>query len=590
MTRYKVLFLTFLLLLILMASAYAQRSVQKASSKSLSVSQIIIPIKKEQTQKLFSAKSPWADSALKAMSLEEKVGQMLVAYSFSHYQSEDSEPLQKLSRLVQEGKIGGIMFSKGMVYELAMLANRYQSLAKYPLLISSDMEWGLAMRIDRTTEFPNNMGVAATWNPEYANEMGRTIAKEARALGIHQNYAPSVDLNNNPNNPIINTRAFSEDIGLTNVMAKAFIYGTQSSRMIATAKHFPGHGDTETDSHNDLPVLPFSRERLDTLELAPFKAAIANGVMSVMVAHLALPEINASETIPASLSPEIITSILRQDLEFSGLVVTDAMTMQGVQKHYGAGEAAVQAVLAGNDIILVPPDISLSHTEIIKAVQSGKIPASLIDNAARKILTVKEWLGIHRKRLVDLNSISSRVGTVQNESVAQEIADRSITLIRNEENVLPLKVKTTSSRKLLSVILQNSRSKLEGTDFYQALRSRFTTEQMRLSPESNRQNQTDVLKAARTASAIVVSCYIDVMISSNQFGLDANQTRLLKELTHVAEQRNIPIVVISFGSPYVIMGHSKVPAYLCAYSGAKVCETAVAKVLKGELDPQGRVP
>lgn len=589
MIRYKTVFLA-LLILTFAVSASAQRLVPQAPLKFAAPPRTIIPLKKEHTQKLFSARSPWADSVLKAMSLEEKVGQMLVAYSLAYYQSNDSEPVQKLSRLVEEGKIGGIMFSKGDVCELAMLSNRYQSLSRYPLLISADMEWGLAMRIDRTTEFPNNMGIAATWTPRYASEMGRIIADEARALGIHQNYAPSVDLNNNPNNPIINTRAFSEDIRLTNAMAKAFIQGTQSSRLIATAKHFPGHGDTETDSHYDLPVLPFNRERIDTLELEPFKAAIDNGVMSVMVAHLALPEINASDNVPASLSPEIITNILRKDLDFSGLVITDAMTMQGVQKNYGNGEAAVQAVLAGNDIILVPPDINLAHSEIVRAVQSGRIPISTINNAAGKILTAKEWLGIRHQRVVDMNTISYKVGTHQNQSLAQEIADKSVTMVRNDGDVLPLNVKTSSRQKLLTVVLQNARSRFEGGDFYQELRSRFNTELVRITPESNRLNQTDALKGARTAAAIVVSCYVDVMISSNRFGLDANQTRLLKDLERIAEQRNIPIIIVSFGSPYVIMGHDKVPAYICAYSGAKVCETAVAKVLKGELDPQGRIP
>ncbi|ACF13030.1 glycoside hydrolase family 3 domain protein [Chloroherpeton thalassium ATCC 35110] len=553
---------------------------------------IITPLQKEQQAhlSLFLKKWAWADSILATMTLEEKVGQMLVASSSSYYQSTDDKSYQELSELVKNDLVGGIMFSRGDVYELAMLANRYQSLAKYPLLISADMEWGVAMRVKRTTEFPNNMGVAATWNPMYAYEMGRAIAEEARALGIHQNYAPAVDLNNNPENPVINTRAFSENVQLTNAMAKAFVMGSQSARVIATAKHFPGHGDTEIDSHRDLPVLPFTRNRLDSLEFRPFKYAITNGVMSVMVGHLALPNLVSSEQVPATLSPGIISRILRKEFAFDGLIVTDAMTMYGIRKNYSVGEAAVKAVLAGNDILLMPPDVAVAHEAIVKAVEKADIPLSHIDESVRRILIVKEWLRLHRSRLVDMNAIASKVGTLPHQMLAQEIADHSITLLRNKGNELPLRVKTTRKRKLLNVMIQNMNSFRVGSTFRRAMKDRFQVDHFRIFPESNTLNYTDVMKAARKASGIVVSCFVEVRSWSKEFGLDAKQTKLLRDLNSIARKRNIPLVVVSFGSPYIIMGHSKVPAYLCAYSSADAAQMSVAKILYGEIEPQGRLP
>jgi len=546
--------------------------------------------KSEPRFSVFSKKWEWADSILKNMTLEEKVGQMLVASSSSYYKSDDDETYVELAELIKNGKVGGVMFSRGDVYELAMLANRYQSLAQYPLLISADMEWGVAMRVKRATEFPNNMGVAATRNPMNAYEMGRAIAKEARALGIHQNYAPAVDLNNNPENPVINTRAFSENVHLTNVMAKAFVMGSQSAQVIATAKHFPGHGDTEIDSHRDLPVLPFKRIRLDSLEFRPFKSAITNGVMSVMVGHLALPNLASAKAVPATLSPNIITQILRKEFAFDGLIVTDAMTMQGIRKNYAIGEAAIKGVLAGNDILLMSPDVSVAHQAITDAVKKSDIPISYIDASVRRILIVKEWLKLHRSRLVDLNAIAKKVGTQPHELLAQKIADESITLLRNKGKTLPLRIRTTRRRKLLNVMIQNMNSFRVGNQFRRAMKDRFRVTHLRVLPTSNRLNYADVRKAARKAAGIVVSCFVEVRSWSKEFGLDAKQTKLLKDLMKIARIRKIPLVVVSFGSPYIIMGHSKVPAYICAYSSADASQLSVAKILYGEIEPQGRLP
>jgi len=542
------------------------------------------------TKFLFATSTKWVDSLLSSMTLEEKVGQLLLAYSYSYYKSKDDREFVKLSKLIEENKIGGIMFSRGNVYEVAMLANQFQSKSKLPLLISADMEYGVAMRISRTTEFPSNMGISATRSTEYAYKMGQVIAKEARALGIHQNYAPSVDLNNNPENPIINTRAFSEKIDLTNSMSKAFVQGLQNSGLIATAKHFPGHGDTDIDSHKDLPVLPFKKSRLDALELQPFKAVVSDGIMSVMVGHLALPKIVEDESVPATLSKEITSEILRHEMGFNGLVVTDAMTMSGVRKGFSTGEAAVMAINAGNDLLLMSPDMDVAHQELVEAVKSNKITRTRLDDSVRRILIAKEWLNLNKNRYVDLSKISQNVGIQEHKELAQEIADHAVTLLRNDNTILPFTFKTSWQKKIVHVTLQNVESRRIGNTFKRELRQRFVTDHYRIDPLSNRLNYNDVYLASKKAAAIVVACFVDVRLWADNFGLDKNQTRFLKKLAFIAKERKVPLVLISFGSPYIIMGHKDIPAYVCAYSGVDVTQKSVAKLLNGEISPQGYLP
>lgn len=541
-------------------------------------------------RQIFGGRSEWIDSVMKEMTLQEKIGQMLVVFTFSYYQSNDDAAFQRISKLIAGGKIGGIIFSKGDVYEVATLGNRYQSQARFPLLISADMEWGVSMRIDLTTEFPTNMALAASRNLNYAFEMGRVIGSEARALGIHQNYAPDIDLNNNPRNPIINTRAFSESIGLTNEMAAAFIAGTQAAGALATVKHFPGHGDTEMDSHKELPVLNFTRGRLDSMELRPFSAAVRNGVMSVMVGHLAIPAIDSVEVLPATLSSAITTDILRKDMGFRGLVVTDAMSMKGVKKLFANGDAAVRAVQAGNDVILMPPDCYEAHTAIYDAVQSGVIPRSRIDSSVRKILAAKEWLGLHLNRYAKLEDIPEVVGVKAHKALAQKIADSSITLLKNEGNVLPL-LRKTPKKKLLNLTLLDNRSCDAGKGFYNEFQNRFSnTLNLRIDAASDDADLEFVMKTAELAEAVVVSCYVTVKSATGKIGLTEIGAKCLTQLSAFCAERRIPLVLVGFGSPYVIMGYGKVPAYLCTYSSAKVCEAAAVKAIAGDIAPQGKLP
>lgn len=541
------------------------------------------------TPEIFAQPWQWADSVLSVMTLEEKVGQVFCVQSYARYKSDDEEVFVKNSELIRQGKVGGVMFSRGDVYEAAMLATRYQRLAKLPLLISADMERGVSMRIDRTTEFPCAMAIAATRNPGNAFTVGEITAKEARALGIHQNYAPAVDLNNNPYNPIINTRAFSEDISLTATMSSAFINGTQKAGMIATAKHFPGHGDTDIDSHKDLPVLNFEKKRLQNVELKPFKYAIDGGVMSVMVGHLALPKINSgSFTLPASLSPTITTEILKSELGFKGLTVTDGMGMRGVKKNFPAGEAAVKAFLAGNDVILLSPDSDIAYNALLEAARSGAISEARLNESVRKLLVLKEWLSLNTRRIPSLDSISATVGVKAHRAIAQEIADKSITLLSNKNRLLPL---GEYQGKIVNLSIQNSASCEVGKPFHEELQKRFSnTLRYQLGAQSNKMNYDLALFSAERADIVVVSSYADTRAWQGKFGLDREQDKFLKKLIDRLKKKGVPLVFVSFGTPYLVMGYREPDAYLCAYSAGEASETAVAKLLKGEIEPSGKLP
>ena len=319
-------------------------------------------------QKIFNVTDSGIEKALKNLTLSEKVGEMIIAESDGHYNSYDDTAYRNLDRLVIQGKVGGIMFLKGDAFSAAMLSNHFQALAPRPLLMSADMERGLAMRLTGATEFPPNMAVAATQDSKMAATMAQAIAQEAKAVGLQQSYGPTLDLNINPLNPIINTRSFGDNLPLTIALSHAVIEGLQSNGIIATAKHFPGHGDVSVDSHISLPVLKADRQQLDEYELKPFKAAIEQGVISVMIGHLAVPKLTGTME-PASISKVIVTDLLRKELGFQGLIITDAMNMKALYNGQNVPDISVKAIQAGNDLLLFSPDPELAHRSIVHAVE-----------------------------------------------------------------------------------------------------------------------------------------------------------------------------------------------------------------------------
>jgi beta-N-acetylhexosaminidase len=535
---------------------------------------------------IFSKKDSWVEHTLKNMTLSEKIGQMIIASIEGRYKSSDDKDYLLISRLAQEGKVGGVMFLKGDTFGAGLLANHFQSLAPYPLLISADMERGLAMRLQGATEFPPSMALAATRNTELAYEMAKVVAREAKAVGIHQNYAPTVDLNINPANPIINTRSFGDSIPLAISMSAAIIDGLQSNGVIATAKHFPGHGDVIIDSHHALPVLEADRSRLSEYELMPFKAAIDQGIMSIMIGHLAVPKLTGTLE-PASISRTIVTDLLRRDLGFKGLIVTDAMNMKALYNGENVEEISIKAVQAGNDLVLFPPDPQLTHSAILSAVQNGTISSEQVDASVRRILLVKRWLGLDKKKLVDISRLQDHMNQPKDLRLAETISVNAVTVVKDPYRQIPLK--QSGSGKVLNIILQDKTDLQTGNGFIEKFSLEFLSDTVRLDPSSDSLAYRNAADLASSASAVILTTYIQVFSGSGTLKLNEKQQQFVHSLSGKFSAEK-PLILVSFGSPYLIDSFPEIRTSLCAYTSNAFTESSVVKVLKGIMKASGRLP
>ncbi|MCL5021264.1 MAG: serine hydrolase, partial [Bacteroidetes bacterium] len=531
------------------------------------------------------ADTAWVNSTLRSLSLREKIGQMIVPFTYARYMSDNSNSYDDLSHLVNEFHVGGFVMSIGNVYEEAMLINRLQKISKIPLLFASDFEYGLGMRLQDAVSFPMNMALGATRDTALAFEIGHAVGNEARAIGVLQVYAPVSDVNDNPENPIINVRSFGENPQLVGRMASAWAMGAQEAGVVATAKHFPGHGDTQVDSHTQLPTINYPYSRLDTLELVPFRDDIAAGIKSVMVAHIAFPLFQHEVGVPATLSRQITTGMLRDSLGFRGLIVTDALTMGGVTKDYSTAEAAVRAVNAGADILLMPPDDRIAVDAIVKAVHDGVISRARIDSAVKEILTIKSELGLEKRRFVDVDDISKIIGSMNHELLAQKAARKSITIVRNVGNFLPLQYH--QPQQLLCLTVSDDGDPSTGERFRNELAERCDNiTYAQINPASNQMNFDDVYKMAENADAIVIACY--VQWGAGQGTVDF--TPPVKGFLNKIAALNKPCIMVSFGNPYLLRSVPIVPAYVCAYSSSRYSVNAAVQALFGEINVTGKLP
>ena len=542
--------------------------------------------KQNTAQAVFSRKEPWVEESMEKMTLSEKVGQMIVASIEGQYRSNSDKDYVLLSHLAEKGKIGGVMFLKGDVFGAGMLANHFQSLSRTPLLISADMERGLAMRLEGATEFSPGMALAATGDPELARSMARIIASEARAVGISQDYAPTVDLNINPANPVINTRSFGDQIPLAISMSTAIIEGLQSNGVAATAKHFPGHGDVTVDSHHALPVLEGDRQRLDEYELKPFRSAIEQGVMSVMVGHLAVPKLTGTLE-PASLSPTIVTGLLRNELGFTGVIITDALNMKALHNGTPLDEVYVRAVQAGNDILLFPPDPEAAHSAVTAAVENGTIQESRIDESVRRILQLKHWLGLDRKKMVDLTRLQEQVGQPEGLKISGKIAENAVTLIRDRNNFVPFHMPMNGP--VLDIIIQDKPGEEHAKTFADKLGKKYAVVHLRLDPTSGDKTFTEASGMAAGASAVILTTEIQSVPANGPSKLSSRQIDFVRNLPSKVAP-GTPIVFVSFGTPYLPGRFPEIGTALCAYSASERAENAVVRVLNGEIEPAGKLP
>jgi len=558
---------------------------------------------------LDKAARQWVDATLKKMSLEQIVGQMIFAPFNSTYMSSDTDDYDKLVKLVHETQIGGVIafggtepipqvmlndtygaVVLGQPLELASILNRLQSISTLPLLTSSDFEWGVQMRIAGATKFPRAMAFGATGEPQLAYEAGKVIGAESRAIGVHVDFAPVADVNNNPRNPVINIRSFGEDPARVGAMVASFAKGLQDAGMLATLKHFPGHGDTDTDSHLGLPLIPHARERLEAVELPPFKSGIAAGASGVMVAHIERPAIDPVKQ-PATFSPTVIGTFLRPG--FDGLIYSDSMKMAAITKMATPGEGAVRAVKAGIDVILDSPDSAAASAAIVAAVTAGDIPRARVEASARRILEAKARLGLHRTRLVNLDSVPLTVGGRAHDAIARSISERSITLIKDARNNVPLATPRTGSVLYLSVLDYPSgwRIAAPSRKFIPELKARWpNTESVEISDRAT-PSELDLVRAmADNYDAIVAGVFVRASSASGRLDLAPPVVKLLQDVARASERRSQPFVAVFFGNPYTPMFVPEVPAMIMTYDFSDYAETSAVKALAGEIAIGGRLP
>jgi beta-N-acetylhexosaminidase len=531
---------------------------------------------------------------LRSMTLAEKAAQLLIVPVYGDNPHSRSKEWRTIRSSVADLQVGGLILlnrvrngvvQKSEPYQSAAFFNRVQKLARIPLLVGGDLERGASMRLNGTPQYPHLMAYGAANELEATRALGRATAREARALGIHWVYAPVADVNNNPDNPIINIRSFGEDPRLVSAHVRAFIEGARSDpayRVLVTVKHFPGHGDTATDTHLGLGVVSASKERMEQLELEPFRAAIGAGVDSVMTAHLSVPAFEP-EQIPATVSRNIITGLLRGTLGFKGIVTTDAMDMYGLAKQFSPGEAAVRALEAGVDVLLVPTDARATIGGVVNAVRSNRLSVARLDESVRRILAEKVRLGLHRKRLVDLESLSELIDSPEDEELAGSVAAKALTLVRNEANLLPL----DKAKAGCFYILAGSRFSTQGRDLGELLRQAAPqSKQVLLDPNLPEEEFTALARDAGGCPSISIFTFVVAAAFQGSVGLPGRYPGFVEAL--LATQR--PAALISMGNPYLLRAFPGVKAYLAAFSTAAPSERAVVRALFGEAAVNGRLP
>jgi beta-N-acetylhexosaminidase len=570
----------------------ARSQSRNPSSKKNAVQKSTANAKSSSTN-ISTAASAWVESTLRKMTVDEKVGQLLLSTYHGSFTAADSAAYAQLLHDVQDLHVGGFIVIthssplgvvKSQVYPTAVLANQMQAKSKLPLLIASDFERGTAMRLDEGTSFPTAMAVAAGGDLKDAYTMGKITALEARAIGVHWVYAPDSDVNNNPGNPIINTRSFGENPPRVAEFVTEFIRGVQENGALATAKHFPGHGDTSADSHIDLPVISANRERLENLELVPFRAAITAGVDTIMTGHLSVPALEPDPSTPATLSRHILTDLLRRQLGFQGLVVTDAMDMGGITVRYAPGEAAVRAVVAGADCVLMPPVPDAAFEALQGAVKSGRISRERLDESVRRILRAKARLGLQQNRLVDVNALNHKFGSVAWQKEAQEISDRGVTLLRDTPHRLPLD--GTKPARALLLALYSDPQPYPGEDLERELRARFDS--VTALRADTRFVNAGVLKLPPPDSydIAVVAFFVRVSDRKGNIDVPAEQAALAEQVYKTGK----PVITLGLGSPYAIERFPQAETWLGAFGICDVTQISAARSLFGEIPVRGHLP
>ncbi len=553
--------------------------------------------------------SAWVRTTLASLSLRQKVGQMVWPSVFADYVATSDSAWTRINRWIVTDQVGGFTMSIGSPMEMAAKLNAMQQLARVPMLVGADLEAGAGFRasggfflpnaidLGGATNFPPLMALGATRDTALAYAYGRATAVEGRALGIHIVYGPVLDVNNNAANPVINVRSFGEDPAWVSKLGAAFVRGVQDHGMMATGKHFPGHGDTDVNSHLALPVVTASRARLDSVELPPFRAAIKAGVGAIMTFHGAMPSLDPSGA-PGTLSPLVLGGLLRREMGFTGLIISDAMDMRGVLDKYGAVEAAKLAVIAGSDVLIQPENVTETIDAVVAGVREGRIPATRIDEAVRRILFAKAAMGLRRTAQVDLARVRAVVGDTTNRRLAERVGEKSITLVRDEAQLLPLLAKGPQpTRRILHVVIARSTNLGAGSAFATAMgRTAGRIRTVVVHPDDPLVDPARILPQVDSSEIVLMASYMaqqwDVASAAAPDGLGA--------LVNAIQQRGKPLVMIGFGNPYLGAQLPQLGSYLIAWNGSRASQVAAARALLGQqpfnryipisMSPAGAVP
>jgi len=521
----------------------------------------------------------WVDSVFNSLSPDERIAQLLLVRA----NDAGKDYFPEIDKYISEYNIGGLCFFRNHPYNQAVAVNRWQSMSKTPLLMSMDAEWGLGMRLDSTTSFPYQMTLGAIHDDDLIYQMGATIAEQCKRIGIHMNFAPVVDINSNPANPVIGMRSFGQD--KENVMLKgmAYMQGLQEHGIIATAKHFPGHGDTDSDSHKTLPVITHSQERLDSLELYPFRQLINNGLGGIMIAHLYIPAYEKREGMASTLSPDIVTKLLSEELGFHGLIVTDALDMKGVTKYHKPGNIEVKALLAGNDILLLPANVPKAVKQIHRAVKDGELDVEVINAGCRKVLTYKYRAGLSEAGKVETEGLYEDLNSPQASALNRQLYEASATLIRNKHSLIPLTHLDT-----LSIACVATGGSLEEDHFGKILKLYGRVDMFELPDHAREKDVAKLLDQLEAYNLVIVGVQNTNILPFRDYGIPEITWAFIRKLT--AKKK---VILELFGSPYALsgLGSDELPeAIIISYQDNRLSREVGAEVIFGGIGASGKLP
>ncbi len=547
---------------------------------------------------LSAAEQAWIDSTVESLALRERIAQLVMVWVLGDFTNSEAPAYAQVERQVRELGIGGIIMSLGSPIEVAAKVNSLQHAAlsrepAIPLLVSSDLEPGLGrleggvfvpslMSAGTATVLPSAMAIGATGSERNARDAGRVTGREAVATGIHMVFAPVADVNNNPSNPVINIRSFGEDPSAVAGMVSAFVNGVQEAGAMATVKHFPGHGDTDTDSHHALPLVPSDRAQLDTVELVPFRSAIASGVAGVMSAHIALPAVHDSST-PATLAPAVMNDLLRDELGFNGLAVTDALTMEGIGRGYSTEESAVLAMQAGTDVLLMPRDVERTISGVEAAVRRGEIPEARIEASLRRLLEWKVRTNAVARPIVSLEDTRQVVAAPEHLAAARGIAEESITLLRDGSSLVPMR--SSGAGRIVVFTYAPETEMTAGRSLLATLRPGRTVVSHRLTPDVPPARLDSLARTLRSDDAVLVTTHVRRIEGEGRTAVPPHVSRWIDSLA-----RNRSAIVIAFGNPYVIRQFPGVSSYMVTFALAPASEEAAARAVLGQIPIRGRSP